>query len=68
VLIAHQPEEVAPVLDLVHRATSNGRWSFGFLAYEAAAGLDPELAVHPPQEGLPLAWFGIAEPPTQVPT
>ncbi|MEB3369746.1 aminodeoxychorismate synthase component I [Saccharopolyspora mangrovi] len=67
VLIAHQPEEVAPVLDQVHRATSNGRWAFGFLVYEAAAGLDPEFAVHPPQEGLPLAWFGITDPPTQVP-
>ncbi|MEV4643418.1 aminodeoxychorismate synthase component I [Saccharopolyspora sp. NPDC049357] len=67
VLITHQPEEVAPVLDLVDRATSNGRWVFGFLAYEAAAGLDPDLAVHSAQEGLPLAWFGITGPPTPIP-
>jgi aminodeoxychorismate synthase component I len=66
VLIAYQPEEVAPILDVVQSATSNGRWAFGFLAYEAAAGLDPGLAVHPPREGLPLAWFGLTTPPRQV--
>ncbi|GAA0535222.1 hypothetical protein GCM10011581_25510 [Saccharopolyspora subtropica] len=67
VLVAYQPEEVVPVLDLVQTATSNGGWAFGFLAYEAAAGFDPGLAVHPPREGLPLAWFGLTAPPRQVP-
>jgi aminodeoxychorismate synthase component I len=43
-------------------------WAFGYVAYEAAAGLDPQLAVHPsPPMGMPLAWFGICDEPIPVP-
>ena len=38
------PEDVVPVLAEVERATAAGHWAFGFLGYEAAAGLDPALA------------------------
>ncbi len=34
-------ERIGTVLDQVQRATDAGRWAFGYVAYEAAAGLDP---------------------------
>src|SRR3712207_4883714 len=45
-----------------------GRWAFGYVGYEAAAGLDPDLAVHRSMPlGMPLVWFGICDEPTPVP-
>jgi para-aminobenzoate synthetase/4-amino-4-deoxychorismate lyase len=63
VLVAREPGEVAGVLDEVERRTSAGTWAFGFVAYEAASGLDPVLTTREPVDGLPLAWFGIAAGP-----
>ena len=45
VLVAREPADVVPVLAEVERATAAGAWAFGYLAYEAAAGLDPGAAV-----------------------
>ncbi|HEU4832008.1 MAG TPA: aminodeoxychorismate synthase component I, partial [Actinomycetota bacterium] len=47
-------------------AASRGLWAAGFVAYEAAPGLDPELSVHvrapdDPFAELPLAWFALFE-------
>ena len=68
VLVAHHPAEVADVLTEVQGATDAGRWAFGYLAYEAAAGLDPALTVHPETPlGMPLVWFGIGTAPTPAP-
>jgi para-aminobenzoate synthetase/4-amino-4-deoxychorismate lyase len=68
VLVANRVRDVVDVLDQVQRATDAGRWAFGYLAYEAGAGLDPNLAVHPhPAGGMPLAWFGICDEPVPVP-
>ena len=67
-LVAEQPGEVVSVLAEVERATDAGRWAFGYVAYEAAAGLDPQLAVHRSTPmGMPLAWFGICDEPIPVP-
>lgn len=66
-LVAWTPDEVAPVLDEVARRTAAGRWAVGFVAAEAAAGLDPGLAVHDPVPGLPLVWFGLADAPERPP-
>jgi para-aminobenzoate synthetase / 4-amino-4-deoxychorismate lyase len=66
-LVATEPRDVPTVLAEVEHATSRGWWAFGFLTYEAAAGLDPSLAVHEPVDGPPLAWFGIATAPVRVP-
>jgi para-aminobenzoate synthetase / 4-amino-4-deoxychorismate lyase len=61
-LVAERLDDVVAVLDEVERATDAGLWAFGFLAYEAAAALDPSLIVHQvPVGGLPLAWFGITD-------
>lgn len=68
VLVAERPEQVAGVLAEVERATDAGQWAFGYVAYEAAAGLDPHLLVHPTTPlGMPLAWFGLCDEPTPVP-
>ena len=66
-LVAERPDQVAGVLAEVERATDAGQWAFGYVAYEAAAGLDPGLAVHPPAaDGPPLAWFGLCDEPVPV--
>jgi para-aminobenzoate synthetase/4-amino-4-deoxychorismate lyase len=68
VLVADQPYDVVPVLEEVDRATRAGCWALGFVAYEAAPGLDSALAVHKPRsDGVPLAWFGLCDEPVAVP-
>jgi len=69
VLIARTSDEVVPVLAEVDRATRNGCWAFGFVAYEAAGGLDSQWTVgpQPAPEGLPLAWFGLCREVARVP-
>ena len=69
VLVAERPEDVPAVLADVQAATDAGAWAYGFVGYEAAAGLDAGLAVHPPDpDGPPLAWFGVCAEPRPVPT
>ena len=64
VVTAARPDDVVPVLREVERETAAGRWAVGFVAYEAAAGLDPTLTAHPGAgDGVPLAWFGITDGP-----
>ncbi len=69
VLVASEPHEVVPLLAEVERATADGAWAFGYLAYEAAPGLDPGLAVprRAPGETLPLAVFGLTGEMTSAP-
>lgn len=66
VLEARRPDEVPRVIEAAERASRRGLWVGGFVAYEAAPGLDPAMAVRPrepgdPFEALPLAWFGLFE-------
>src|ERR1700712_5668151 len=69
VLTASRPVEVADVLQQVHDATEGGSWAFGYVAYEAAAGLDPQLPRGPAAPGEPpLVWFGLCDEPTLVDT
>jgi len=68
ILIATEPDEVAFVLAEVEGATRAGDWAFGYLAYEAAGGLDATLVTADPAlGGPPLAWFGLGGPPAPVP-
>ena len=65
VLVATRADEVVDVLRAAERATTEGRWAFGFVAYEAGlvlAGQTPTATV----DGLPLVWLGIGDPPTEV--
>jgi para-aminobenzoate synthetase/4-amino-4-deoxychorismate lyase len=67
VLTAVRPDEVAGVLQEVHDATEAGSWAFGYVAYEAAAGLDPQLPGSAAAPGEPpLVWFGLCDEPARV--
>ncbi|SHG16108.1 aminodeoxychorismate synthase component I [Geodermatophilus nigrescens] len=67
VLTAVHPDEVAGVLREVHDATEAGSWAYGYVAYEAASGLDPRLPGGPTPPGQPpLVWFGLCGEPTRV--
>jgi para-aminobenzoate synthetase/4-amino-4-deoxychorismate lyase len=63
-LEARRPGEVPGVLEAAEAAAARGLWVAGFVAYEAAPGLDPALAVRTagsaePFADLPLAWFAV---------
>ena len=63
---AYTYDDVLPALAAVDEACANGLWAAGFVAYEAAPGLDPDLQVRrspsdDPFAGLPLVWFGLFE-------
>jgi para-aminobenzoate synthetase/4-amino-4-deoxychorismate lyase len=67
ILTATRPDEVADVLQQVHDATEGGSWAFGYVAYEAAAGLDPQLPGGSTSPGEPpLVWFGLCDEPARV--
>jgi para-aminobenzoate synthetase/4-amino-4-deoxychorismate lyase len=67
ILTAARPDEVAGVLQQVHDATEAGSWAFGYVAYEAAAGLDAQLPGGSPAPGQPpLVWFGLCDEPAEV--
>lgn len=55
------PGEVGPCLDQVEKAAEAGRFAVGYLAYEAAAGLDSALPATPSTPPGTLLWFGIYE-------
>ncbi len=64
VLEARRPDEVPGVLEAAEAAAARGLWAAGFLAYEAAPGLNPDLRVRAREPGdpfaeLPLAWFAL---------
>jgi para-aminobenzoate synthetase / 4-amino-4-deoxychorismate lyase len=66
VLEATRAGEVVPTLEAAEAAAGRGLWVAGFVAYEAAPGLDPDLAVRSrsdddPFAALPLAWFVMFE-------
>lgn len=58
-LEAKELSEVLPLLARVERFTADGLHAVGFIAYEAAGGLNPDLPLSSVVEGIPLAWFAI---------
>ncbi len=58
-VVADHPAEVVEVLSQVEQAAESGLYAVGFIAYEAASALNPDLPSLPPAEGLPLAWFAF---------
>lgn len=52
-------DEVLPALAKVEKSAAAGYHAVGFIAYEAAAGLNPDLPPLIAREGLPLLWFAI---------
>ena len=72
VIEAQRPGEVAGAIEAAESAAARGLWAGGFVAYEAAPGLDPELSVRvrapdDPFAELPLAWFALFERREDVP-
>jgi para-aminobenzoate synthetase/4-amino-4-deoxychorismate lyase len=58
-VVATRLAEVLDVLSQVEQSAADGLYAAGFVAYEAASALNPDLPSAPPVEGLPLAWFAI---------
>ena len=58
-VVAVHDREVADVLNQVEQAAADGLYAAGFICYEAASALNPDLSSAPPAEGLPLAWFAL---------
>lgn len=58
-IVATHPYEVIDILNQVEQSAAEGFYAAGFVVYEAAATLNPDLPSVPPVEGLPLAWFAI---------
>ena len=66
VLEALRVDEVVGVIAAAESAAARGMWVAGFVAYEAAPGLDPAMRVRDgpaddPFARLPLAWFAMFE-------
>jgi len=66
VVEATRLDEVVPTLAAAEGAARRGLWVAGFVAYEAAPGLDPALTVRQaapddPFAAFPLAWFAMFE-------
>ncbi len=66
-IVAWTPDDVPAAIEAAQAAAESGRWAFGFVAYEAGAGLDPALPAAEPEPGLPLVWFGLADAPVAAP-
>ncbi|MFV0428085.1 MAG: chorismate-binding protein [Arachnia sp.] len=66
ILRADHPREVPGVLRRAQAAGDDGHFAAGYVTYEAAGGLDPVLATHPPGPG-PVAWFGVYPAPITPP-
>jgi hypothetical protein len=66
VLEATRAGEVVATIEAAEAAAGRGLWVAGFVAYEAAPGLDPALVVRSrdaddPFAALPLVWFAMFE-------
>ncbi len=59
-VVAHCPTTVYAALKEVEHAVSRGLHAAGYIAYEAAAGLDPAQKTRP-HGAMPLVWFGLFE-------
>lgn len=63
-VVAWQPDEVAPALARLDAARASGLWVAGYLSYEAGYALEPRLAPLMPQDRAhPLLAFGLYEGP-----
>lgn len=60
VVSACSTDDVLPALSRVETAVASGRHAAGFISYEAAPGLNPELTTVRHGE-FPLLWFAIFE-------
>jgi para-aminobenzoate synthetase/4-amino-4-deoxychorismate lyase len=55
-LVAHDPLQVPALLDQAHAHAQAGRWCIGWVSYEAAPGLNPDL---PTKSSAPGAVYAV---------
>ncbi len=65
-LQAMELSEIIPLLARVEKYAADGFHAAGFISYEAASGMNRDLATKMPVEGLPLAWFAIYKDRTEA--
>ena len=58
-LVAHDPSQVPGLLDAAHALAQAGQWCVGWVAYEAAPGLNPHLPVKALPPGQPYAVWAV---------
>lgn len=58
-LVAHDPSQVPALLNAAHAAAKAGQWCLGWVAYEAAPGLNPHLPVKALPPGHPYAVWAL---------
>ena len=58
-LVAHDPAQVAGLLDAAHSFARHGQWCVGWVAYEAAPALNPHLPVKALPPGQPYAVWAV---------
>lgn len=58
IIVAQTADEVIPALEAAGQAVEQGLHAAGFVSYEAASALNPDLPATTPGD-LPLVWFGI---------
>ncbi len=65
---ANEPKDVERCLWQLQDYLDAGNFVAGYLAYEAAAGLNPSMsqAVHTSQPNYPLLYFGVYNAPTEI--
>ncbi len=61
-LVAHDPAQVAALLDDAHALSQQGHWCVGWVAYEAAPAFDPHLPVKALPPGAPYAVWAVYAP------
>lgn len=68
VLEAFDIGAVAQTFAAAERHAAMGHHVAGFVAYEAAPAFDGALATRPPNDALPLVWFGVFSKPRRGPS
>ncbi|QQK76129.1 aminodeoxychorismate synthase component I [Salicibibacter cibarius] len=66
IIQTEQPNEVEACISKVQTAVDEGFYAAGYISYEAAKGLRPDLSVVSGHK-MPLVWFGIFEEPSLPP-
>jgi para-aminobenzoate synthetase/4-amino-4-deoxychorismate lyase len=66
-LVAHDPAQVPGLLDAAHSFAKQGQWCVGWVAYEAAPGLNPHLPVKALPPGQPYAVWAVFDHATPWP-
>jgi len=65
-IVATDPAEVIPALELLEKRVASGLHAAGFLSYEAAGAINGDLTTAAPGE-IPLLWFALYEKRSPAP-